>query len=85
MDAELADCAASTDWSRNELALTQTALEDADAVIAYGDDHTISALRQLATPQARFIGYGHKLSFGVGGEGSDDRGESASSGAGGGV
>jgi hypothetical protein len=65
VDAELADCVASTDWSRSELELTQTALEDADAVIAYGDDHTISALRQLAAPQARFLGYGHKLSFGV--------------------
>ena len=65
VDAELADCAASTDWSRGELALTQTALEDADAVIAYGDDHTISALRQLAGQEARFLGYGHKLSFGV--------------------
>ncbi|HXI84742.1 MAG TPA: acyl-CoA reductase [Verrucomicrobiae bacterium] len=65
VDTELADCVASIEWSRDELALTQTALEDADAVIAYGDDQTISALRQLASPQARFLGYGHKFSFAV--------------------
>ncbi len=65
VDGELADCVATADWSRGELALTQAALEDADAVIAYGDDQTISALRQLASLGARFLGYGHKLSFGV--------------------
>jgi hypothetical protein len=65
VDAELADCVATVDWARGELALTQTALEDADAVIAYGDDHVISALRQLAPASARFLGYGHKISFAV--------------------
>ena len=65
VDAELADCVATLDWPRSELALTQTALEDADAVIAYGDDHAISALRQLAPASARFLGYGHKISFAV--------------------
>jgi hypothetical protein len=45
--------------------LTQTALGDADAVIAYGDDHTVSALRQLAPRSAKFLGYGHKISFAV--------------------
>jgi hypothetical protein len=65
VDAELADCAAALDWPRGELALTQAAVGDADAVIAYGDDSTVSALRQLAPPTAKFIGYGHKISFAV--------------------
>jgi len=65
VDAELADCVATLDWPRGELALTQTALGDADAVIAYGDDHSISALRQLAPAGAKFLGYGHKISFAV--------------------
>lgn len=65
VDAELADCVATLDWPRGELALTQTALGDADAVIAYGDDHAISALRQLAPAEAKFAGYGHKISFAV--------------------
>jgi hypothetical protein len=65
VDAELADCVATLEWPRSELALTQTAVGDADAVIAYGDDHTISALRQLAPPAAKFLGYGHKISLAV--------------------
>jgi hypothetical protein len=65
VDAELADCVATLDWPRGELALTQAAVGDADAVIAYGDDHTVSALRQLTPPTAKFTGYGHKISFAV--------------------
>jgi hypothetical protein len=65
VDAELADCVATLDWRRHELALTQAALADADAVIAYGDDETISALRQSAPAGAKFLGYGHKISLAV--------------------
>lgn len=65
VDAELADCVATLEWPRTELALTQAALIDANGVIAYGDDHTISALRQLAPATAPFLGYGHKVSFAV--------------------
>ncbi|HVM61237.1 MAG TPA: acyl-CoA reductase [Verrucomicrobiae bacterium] len=65
VDADLADCAAMLDWPRGELALTQTMVGDADAVIAYGTDSTVSALRQLAPASAKFLGYGHKISFAV--------------------
>ena len=65
VDAELADCVAVLDWRRDEAALTQAALEHADAVIAYGDDETISALRGLVRPTAKFFGYGHGISFAV--------------------
>lgn len=65
VDAELGDCVATLEWARNELALTQAAVAQANAVIAYGDEQTISALRQIAPPQAAFIGYGHKISFAV--------------------
>jgi hypothetical protein len=65
VDAELADCVATLEWPRGEVALTQTALGEADAVIAYGDDHTISELRKLAPPLEKFLGYGHKMSLAV--------------------
>jgi len=65
VDAELADCVATLDWRRSESALTQAALADADAVIAYGDDDTISALRQFVVAGVRFLGYGHKVSLAV--------------------
>jgi hypothetical protein len=65
VDVELADCVAVLDWRREEVALTETALAEADTVIAYGDDETIESLRKMTRPDARFLGYGHKLSFAV--------------------
>jgi hypothetical protein len=65
VDAELADCVAVLEWPRQELALTQAAVLDANAIIAYGDDHSISALREVSPANATFLGYGHKLSFAV--------------------
>lgn len=65
VDAELADCVAVLDWRREEVALTKAALAEADTVIAYGDDETIESLRRMCRSNARFFGYGHKLSFAV--------------------
>lgn len=65
VDAELADCVAVLDWPKQETALTQFALAEANAVIAYGDDMTIAALKRLAPPAAQFLSYGHKVSFAV--------------------
>ncbi len=65
IDAGLADCVAVLDWRREEHALTETALAEADAVIAYGDDETIATLRRICRPDAHFVGHGHKLSFAV--------------------
>lgn len=63
VDAALADCVAVLSWPREETALTQTALADAGAILAYGDDSTIGALRALASPTTPFFGYGSKVSF----------------------
>jgi len=65
VDAPLADCVAVLDWPRTETDVTKAALAEAEAVLAYGDDRTIAALRQLTPPAAKFIGYGHKVSFAV--------------------
>ena len=65
VDAELADCVAVLNWPREETALTQEALSSANAILAYGDDSTISTLRRMAPPQAQFLGYGSKISFAV--------------------
>ncbi len=55
VDADLADCAAALDWPRGELALTQAAVSDADAVIA-----------SFATT-AKLILWPYPLNFAVGG------------------
>lgn len=65
VDAELGDCVAVLEWPRTDLTVTQAALSHAHAVIAYGDDTTISALRQLAPGDVIFLGYGQKVSFAV--------------------
>jgi hypothetical protein len=65
VDADLADCVAVLTWPREETALTQAALAPANAILAYGDDATISALRKLAPLEAQFLGYGNKVSFAV--------------------
>jgi hypothetical protein len=65
VDPDLAELIAPLDWARTDTAVTEAALADTAAVIAYGDDHTINALRRLSPPGIPFLGYGHKVSFGV--------------------
>ena len=65
VDTKLADCVAVLDWRRAESSSTEAVLTEADTVIAYGDDETIAALRRMCRPNARFFGYGYKLSFAV--------------------
>lgn len=65
VDAELAECVAVLEWPREEAPITAAALAQADAVIAQGDNRTIAALRSMTPPEAKFLGYGHRLSFGI--------------------
>lgn len=68
IDPNLADCLAVTYWPGDVAITGPTAVaawSNADAVIAYGSDAAIDAVRQYAPANARVITYGHKLSFGV--------------------
>jgi len=65
VDAQLADCVAVLSWDHKDPALTTAALADTDAIIAYGDDHSIATLRKLVPPAATFLAHGHRLSFAV--------------------
>ena len=64
VDAELADCVTTLQWKRDDLELTKAAVASADAVIVYGDDLTVSKIRELTPRGAIFVGHGYKLSFG---------------------
>jgi len=64
-DAELGACLAVTYWPGGDVEMERAALEQADAVIAYGGRAAIEAIRAQAPPAARFLGYGPRLSFGV--------------------
>jgi hypothetical protein len=64
VDPTLADGVAVLEWGRDEVPLTQFALAQANAVMAYGDDRTVATLRHMAPHGATVLGYGHKVSFG---------------------
>lgn len=64
-DPELGNCVAITYWPGGDEPLERVALKAAEAVIVYGGGETISAVRARVPASVRFLGYGHKLSFGV--------------------
>jgi hypothetical protein len=62
---ELGGSVAVLAWPREEAVVTARLVGEAEAVIATGSDATLAALRAHAAPRARFIGYGHRVGFGV--------------------
>jgi hypothetical protein len=64
-DAGLGSCVAITYWPGGDEALERQALESADAVVVYGGREAVEATRARTPASARFLGYGHRLSFGV--------------------
>lgn len=65
VDERLAECLAVAWWAGGDEELERTAFARADAIIAYGSETAMAAIRGRAPRQARFIEYGHKLSFGA--------------------
>ena len=62
LDPELGACVALAPISRSDAA-AQAALLEADCVVAYGDDATVSSLAARTAPSRRFVGHGHRLSL----------------------
>ena len=52
-------------WEGGQVDLEAAALQGAEAVIAYGGDDTLAALRQRLPAGVRWLPHGHKLSLGV--------------------
>jgi hypothetical protein len=65
-DAEpkLGACLEIAEWRGGTSELEKTLFEEADCVTATGNDETLMAIRQQLPAKARFIGYGHRVSFG---------------------
>jgi hypothetical protein len=61
----LADCLAIVWWKGGDAASAQALFGEADTVLAYGGNETIAQVRSRVPPTARFLGYGHKLGFGI--------------------
>lgn len=62
---EIGACVAIAWWKGGDTSLETAAFRHSDAVIAYGSDVAIKAVQELVPPESRFLGYGHKLSFGM--------------------
>jgi hypothetical protein len=62
---ELAQALAILSWPREDEASTSALLEASDALIAYGSDASLAALRRQYPDGRTFIAYGHRLSFSV--------------------
>ena len=65
LDPALADCLAVGWWKGGDAPLEQALFAQADLVLAYGGNSALQALRTQVPITTRFLGYGHKLSFGM--------------------
>lgn len=65
IDPKLGDCIAIVWWRGGNHTLETTLFEDADVVLAYGDNETLSKLQSQVPVSTRFLAHGHKVSFGM--------------------
>jgi hypothetical protein len=62
-DAKLGACLEIAVWPSKAEYLTGALFAEADCVTATGSDETLAAVRQRLPARARFLGYGHRVSF----------------------
>jgi acyl-CoA reductase LuxC len=60
---ELGEALVIASWEGGQADLEQALLAEMDALIAYGSNETLERLRSRLPVHARFIGYGHRISF----------------------
>jgi len=65
VDPDLADCLAIVWWKGGDEAQERAWLAQADTVVAYGGNDALAAIRGRVPITARFLPYGHKISFGM--------------------
>jgi hypothetical protein len=63
-DAKLGACIEIAEWRGGDAGLETRLFDNADCVVAMGSDETLAKIRQNVPIQKRFIGYGHRVSFG---------------------
>jgi hypothetical protein len=64
-DVGIGSCIAVVHWTGGDQAVESVVLERAGAVIAYGGSEAVESLRRRSPPGVPFLGYGHRLSFGI--------------------
>jgi hypothetical protein len=70
VDPALAAALAVVYWPGGSEMLEDVALRRADAIVVYGGDETVAALRRRAPVTTRFVAYHHRMSVGVVGVGA---------------
>jgi hypothetical protein len=63
-DPKLGACLEIAEWRGGNLDLENALFAEADCVTATGGDETLEAIRSLLPVITRFLGYGHRVSFG---------------------
>jgi hypothetical protein len=63
-DAKLGACLEIAEWRGGKAELEAALFAEADCVTATGSDETLAAIRARLPVKTRFIGYGHRVSFG---------------------
>ena len=64
LEPKIGSCLELAMWPGGAEDLETAIFAEADCVTAHGRDETLEAIRRRVPAQARFVGYGHKLSFG---------------------
>ena len=63
-DHKLGSCLEIAEWRGGDAALEEVLFAEADCVTATGSDETLTAIRAKLPARLRFLGYGHRVSFG---------------------
>jgi hypothetical protein len=63
-EPKLGACLEIAEWRGGNAALEQVLFDEADCVTATGSDETLAAIRAKLPIKTRFLGYGHRVSFG---------------------
>ncbi len=63
-DPKLAACIEIAEWQGGNLALEDVLFSEADCVTATGGDEALAAIQKRLLHRVRFLGYGHRVSFG---------------------
>ena len=63
-DPKLGACLEIAEWRGGHADLEKALFDEADCVTATGNDETLAAIRHRLPVKVRFLGYGHRVSFG---------------------
>jgi hypothetical protein len=64
VEPKLGACLEVADWPGGRSELEEALFAEADCVTATGSDETLDAIRRRLPGRVRFLGYGHRVSFG---------------------